>query len=130
MPGYKVPVKGPTTCTSGPALIYHLICNSGRPECRKAHYVGLASTNVDGVKPMSARWSNHKSHHKKGKNNCQMTEHLLTCHKNEDPQNFVSITILEVCSNVDVARERETVWTFNLFAYQPTGLNKREETKE
>ena len=59
-----------------------------------------------------------------------MTEHLLTCHKNEDPQNFVSITILEVCSNVDVARERETVWTFNLFAYQPTGLNKREETKE
>ena len=130
MPGYKIPIQGPTTCMSGPAVIYHLICNSGRPECSRAHYVGLASTTKDGVKPMSARWSNHKSHHKKSKNNCQMTEHLMTCHKNEDAQNFVSITILEACSTVEVAREREIVWTFDLFAFQPSGLNKREESKE
>ena len=129
MPGYKVPITSTVSCVSGPAVVYHLVCRSGRPECRKAHYVGMASTSKSNVKPMSSRWSNHKAHHKAGKNTCQMAEHLLTFHKNEDAQKFVTITILEACPDPVVAKERETIWTFNLFAFYPTGLNRREEVQ-
>ena len=58
-----------------------------------------------------------------------MAEHLLTFHKNEDAQKFVTITILEACPDPIVAKERETIWTFNLFAFYPTGLNRREEVQ-
>ena len=129
MPGYKVPLTGSVSCSSGPAVVYHLVCKSGRPECRRAHYVGMASTTNAKVKPMSSRWSNHKAHHKAGRNLCQMTEHLMTFHQNEDPQDFVSITILEECSDPVVAKRRETIWTFDLFAFYPSGLNRREEVQ-
>ena len=31
MPGYKVPLTGAVSCSSGPAVVYHLVCKSGRP---------------------------------------------------------------------------------------------------
>ena len=127
LPGFKIPIKGNTSCRSGPAVVYHLVCRSGRPECERAHYVGMASTSKSNVKPMSARWSNHKYQHKKGIDKCQMTNHLITCHKNEDAQNLVIITILEACSTVEEGLRKEIEWTHNLFAYRPTGLNLREE---
>ena len=129
MPGYKVPIPTKVTCTSGPAIVYHLVCRSGRPECRRAHYVGMASTSVENGKPMSFRWSNHKSHHKKRVDKCEMTKHLMLFHRHEDPQQFVSLTILEKCSTPELAKERETIWAYDLFAFYPTGLNKREEVK-
>ena len=113
--------------SSGPAVVYHLTCKSGRPECRRAHYVGMASTTDPAKKPMSLRWSNHKSHHKKGRNMCGMTSHLLTCHKGEDMQKFVSITILEECQNQEIAKEKEIAWCHRLFSFHPAGLNCREE---
>jgi hypothetical protein len=85
----------------------------------------MASTSKSNVKPMSSGWSNHKA----GKNTCQMAEHPLTFHKNEDAQKFVTITILEACPDPVVAKEGETIWTFNLFAFYPTGLNRREEVQ-
>ena len=127
MPGYRVPLPGTVTCGSGPAIVYHLVCMSGRPECRRAHYIGMASSARPNDKPMSKRWANHKSHHKTGRNNCHMTDHLITCHKNENTQDFVKITILEACQDAATARERETIWTFKLFGFYPAGLNKREE---
>ena len=57
-----------------------------------------------------------------------MTEHLISCHKKEDAQSLIKITLLEVCETVEKAREKELAWTFDLFAFVPTGLNKREET--
>ena len=129
LPGYKLPIPTQVSCSSGPAVVYHLVCKSGRPECRRAHYVGVASTSKAKQKPMAYRWANHKSHHKTGKNLCQMSEHLITFHKNESAQDLVSITILEACPNQDVGRERETIWAFKLFAFYPQGLNKREEVK-
>ena len=127
LPGYKLQVCGPVTCSSGPALVYHLTCKSGRPQCSRAHYTGSASSSNQDAKPMCLRWSNHKSHHRKGKNLCQMTDHLLTWHQGEDPQQFVKITILEACPDLHTARERETVWSHRLFSFYPSGLNKREE---
>ena len=56
-----------------------------------------------------------------------MTKHLITCHKSEDAQNLVIITILEACSTVEEGLRKEIEWTHNLFAYRPTGLNLREE---
>ena len=53
----------------------------------------------------------------------------MTFHKNEDPQNFVKIMLLEECASEAIGLERETVWAFNLFAFHPCGLNKREEAK-
>ena len=129
IPGYKVPITGHTSCASGPAVVYHLVCRSGRPECKRAHYVGMASTTKSKVKPMSSRWSNHKAHHKAGLNLCKMTEHLMTFHKHEDAQDLVTITILEACADPVVAKEKETIWSFNLFAFYPTGLNMREEVQ-
>ena len=76
---------------------------------------------------MGVRWSNHKSHHKRGYDNCKMTNHLITCHKGEAAQDLVTITILEACSSADVAKERETQWCYKLFSFQPCGLNVREE---
>ena len=111
------------------AVVYHLVCQSGRPECRRAHYVGMASTLKPNQNPMPYRWSNHKSHHKAAKNLCQMTNHLITCHKNENPQDFVTITMLEACHDKFEAKERETIWAYNLFAFHPTGLNIREEVQ-
>ena len=127
MPGYKVPLPAQVTCCSGPAVVYHLVCQSRRPECRNAHYVGMASTTIVNGKPMSYRWSNHKSHHKKKKDNCEMTKHLMLFHKNEDPQDLVSLTILEECKTPEEATQKETIWTNKLFSFYPTGLNKREE---
>ena len=127
LPGFKIPIPSLLSCSSGPAVVYHLTCKSGRPECRRAHYVGMASTTEPAKKPMSLRWSNHKSHHKKGRNMCGMTSHLLTCHKGEDMQRFVSITILEECLNQELAKEKETAWCHRLFSFHPAGLNCREE---
>ena len=87
----------------------------------------MASSTKLNLKPMGLRWSNHKSHHKTGRNLCMMTDHLLACHKGEQAQDFVTITLLEECPDQNIAKERETAWTFNLFAFYPTGLNKREE---
>ena len=126
LPGYKIPICGPVLCHSSPALVYHLQCASGRKECRLAHYVGAASTSNPNIKPMSARWSNHKSHHKHSKNNCAMTDHLLLFHKNENPQDFVKITLLEACDMENLKRV-ETKWCYKLFSYIPHGLNLREE---
>ena len=91
--------------------------------------MGMASTTKANKKPMALRWSNHKSHHKNGHNMCKMTEHLLACHKGELAQEFVTITILEVCPSPEVAKERETIWTYNLFCFYPAGLNEREEVQ-
>ena len=77
---------------------------------------------------MSARWSNHKSHHKMMKDKCQMTKHLITCHRNEDPQKFVKLTILEECATEAEALRREISWTYDLFSFAPSGLNVREES--
>ena len=129
LPGFKLPIPGQVSCKSGPAVVYHLVCQSGRPECRRAHYVGMASTSKPNQSPMPYRWSNHKSHHKAAKNLCQMTNHLITCHKNENPQDFVTITMLEACRDKFEAKERETIWAYNLFAFHPTGLNIREEVQ-
>ena len=49
--GYKIPIPFLLSCSSGPAVVYHLICKSGRPECRRAHYVGMASS-TDPAKKM------------------------------------------------------------------------------
>ena len=56
-----------------------------------------------------------------------MTDHLLTCHKNENAQEFVKIAILEACPDATSAKERETIWTFKLSGFYPAGVNKREE---
>ena len=126
LPGFKIPIKGRTSCKSWPAVVYHLVCCSGRPECERAQYVGMASTSSPNIKPMSARWANHKSHHKRRKDKCQMTNHLLTFHHNEDPQNLIKITVLEECSTEEEAIRREIAWTYDLFSFKPSGLNVRE----
>ena len=127
LPGYKIRIQGPVTCSTGPALVYHLHCKSGRPECAKAHYTGSASTSNPANKAMALRWSNHKSHHRRGRNLCAMTDHLLTCHQGEDAQDLVKITILEACCDPETAKHRETVWSHRIFSYYPAGLNIREE---
>ena len=81
--------------------------------------MGMASTTKANKKPMALN----------GHNMCKMTEHLLACHKGELAQEFVTITILEVCPSPEVAKERETIWTYDLFAFYPTGLNEREEVQ-
>ena len=78
---------------------------------------------------MRLRWSNHKSHLKKNRNLCQMSEHLLTWHQGEDTQDLLQITILEECPDMQTAREEETKWTHSLFSFYPDGLNKREEVQ-
>ena len=50
------------------------------------------------------------SHHKAGGNNCHLLDNPLTCNKNENPQDFVKMTILEACPDAT-----------------SVGLNKREE---
>lgn len=95
LPGYAVKLRENTTCWSGPSVIYHLVCHSGRPECRYAHYVGRATSNDPMKRAMGCRWSTHKSHFKNGINKCKMTDHLLKFHRGEDPQTFVKIQILE-----------------------------------
>ena len=66
MPGYSVRIPESTSCKSGPAIVYHLPCNSGRKECRLAHYVGRVSSSSTKVQAMARRWANHKSHFRKG----------------------------------------------------------------
>ena len=64
MPGYKVPITSTVSCVSGPAVVYHLVCRSGRPECRKAHYVGMASTSKSNVKQVEQPQSPPQSRQK------------------------------------------------------------------
>ena len=127
MPGYSVRIPGLTSCKSGPAVVYHLSCKSGRKECNLAHYVGRASTSSNKVQAMASRWANHKSHFKKGHDFCAMTTHLLNFHRGEDPQKFISIQILQSAQSVEEAKQFEIIWTRKLFAYFPSGLNVREE---
>ena len=56
-----------------------------------------------------------------------MTDHLLKFHQGEDPQTFVKIMILEKGTTLEEILALEVKWTRKLFAYQPTGLNSREE---
>jgi hypothetical protein len=127
MPGYCVKIPETTSCQSGPALIYHLVCKSQRKECQLAHYVGRASTSVPNRRAMASRWANHKSHFRQGHDFCAMTTHLLRFHRGEDPQQFVSIQILQSAPDIEAAKSLEKLWTRKLFAYIPTGLNIREE---
>ena len=127
MPGYAVKIPETTSCQSGPALIYHLVCRSDRKECQLAHYVGRASTTVPTTKVMASRWANHKSHFNKGHDFCAMTSHLLRFHRGEDPQQFVTIQILQTAPNMEDAKPLELLWTRKLFAFIPSGLNIREE---
>ena len=127
MPNYGVKIPATTSCKSGPAVIYYLCCKSKRPECRLAHYVGLASTSDPKKKPMSLRWSNHKSHFHRNVNKCKFTNHLLQFHRGEDPQTFCKIQILQEVNSVEEARSIEVYWTRKLFCYHPSGLNQREE---
>ena len=57
-----------------------------------------------------------------------MTDHLITCHQNEDPQSLIKITILEKCQDQATAKELEAYWSFKLFSYYPNGLNIRDES--
>ena len=127
MPGYSVKLTESTSCKSGPAIVYHLVCRSKRKECQLAHYVGRASSTDQARLPMASRWANHKSHFKCGKDFCAMTSHLLDFHKGEDPQDFVSIQILQSAPTIEAAKPLELWWTRRLFAFYPSGLNLREE---
>ena len=117
----EILIPGKTNCSSGPAVVYQLICKSGRPECVREHYVGMASTINVNKSPMAVRWANHKSHHTHGRNLC------MACHKGENAQDLVTLTILEACYTQEVVKEKETIWYHRLFSFCPTGFNKREE---
>ena len=127
MQGFALKIPFTVTCRSGPAIVYYIVCNSKRPECALAHYVGMASSTDESVYPMHARWSNHKSHFKRKKNFCQLVNHLLCFHRGEDPQKILKITILQSADTPEEALSLETKWTRRLFAFRPSGLNVREE---
>ena len=55
--------------------------------------MGMASTTKYNQKPMHLRWSNHKSHQKKGHNLCKMTDHPLACHKGESAEVLGRLTL-------------------------------------
>ena len=73
---------------------------------------------------MAGRWANHKSHFN---NNHEFTSHLLRFHRGEDPQQFVSIQILQSAPDLETAKILEKEWTLKLFSFVPTGLNLRDE---
>ena len=127
MPGYSVRIPEATHCGSGPHVIYHLTCNSGRRECARAHYTGRASTSDPAKKAMAGRWANHKSHFNNSRDFCAFTSHLLHFHRGEDPQQFVSIQILQSAPDLDTAKILEKEWSMKLFSFVPTGLNLRDE---
>ena len=127
MPGFCIKIPQSTSCQSGPAVIYHLVCKSGRKECKLAHYVGRASTTNPNTLAMASRWANHKSHFKHGRDNCAMTTHLLRYHKGEDPQQLLKIQILETAPSLEASKSLEIKWIRKLFAFFPSGLNIREE---
>ena len=91
--------------------------------------MGRAYSSVSTVYAMPARWSNHKSHFKQSVLNCELTKHLARYHQGEDPQQFMTIQLLEVVGSLEEAMVRELYWTRKLFAFWPSGLNKREEEK-
>ena len=127
MPGYRVNIQKSTNCRSGPGVVYHARCNSGRKECSLAHYVGRAFTSDPDKFPMRLRWTTHKSHFKHNFNGCKLTEHLLTYHKGEDAQNIVKVMILDTAESLEEVLKLELIWTRKLFAFWPSGLNIREE---
>ena len=130
MPGYRPNLPHSVNCRTGPAVVYHAVCHSGRSECSLAHYVGRAFSNDSGKFPMRLRWSTHKSYHKTSFNGCRLTQHLLRFHKGEDPQTFVKIKIIDKADTLEEVLRLELMWTRKLFAFEPTGLNVREEEKE
>ena len=127
MPGFQVKMEGCTTCNSGPAVIYHIICTSNQPQCQLAHYVGSAYSSNPGRPPMKSRWANHKSHFKHQSGFCYLTDHLTKFHRGEDPQQFMTIQILQQLDTFEEIKNAEVYWTRKLFAYHPSGLNRREE---
>ena len=127
LPGYSFKIPEKMHCKSGPHVIYYLTCCSSRPECSKAHYVGRASIGDPSKFPMPHRWSVHKSHAKHGHLKCQMSIHLHRFHRQENPQQFVKIQLLQTAKTEEEAIELELQWQRRLFSFQPTGLNVREE---
>jgi hypothetical protein len=127
MPGYSLKIPETTNCGSGPHVIYHLSCNSGSQHCVKAHYTGRASSSNPAKKAMAGRWANHKSHFNNNHEFCAFTSHLLRFHRGEDPQQFVSIQILQSAPDLETAKILEKEWTLKLFSFVPTGLNLRDE---
>ena len=128
MPGFQIKLNSTTNCKSGPGIIYHAVCTANNSHCKLAHYVGRAWSSDPVRYPMRARWANHKSHPKMGKKTCEMSKHLIQYHKHEDPQEFVKVQILEQLSTIEETKAAELLWTRKLFAFHPSGLNKREET--
>ena len=130
MPGFQIKMKTATTCNSGPAVIYHAICTANNPHCQLAHYVGRAYSSDPNVAPMKARWSNHKSHFKHNSGFCYLTDHLQKFHRGEDPQKFIKLKVLQQLDTFEESKDAEIYWTRKLFAFHPSGLNRREETLE
>ena len=127
MPGFRINLPSNTSCRSGPGVVYHAICKSGKPHCKLAHYVGRAFSSDPAKPPMPGRWSCHKSQHKKNYNRCKLVDHLIKFHQGENPQDFVKVMILEQTATFEETVNCEIKWTRKLFAYYPTGLNTREE---
>ena len=127
MPGYRIKLQKSMNCRSGPGVVYHAKCSSGRKECALAHYVGRAFTNDQHKFPMRLRWTTHKSHFKHNYNGCKLTEHLLTYHKGEDAQDIIKLTIVDTAETLEEVLKLELMWTRKLFAFWPSGLNIREE---
>ena len=125
MPGFVVNLSSNVNCKSGPGVVYHIVCMSGKQSYRLAYYFGRAWTNIPTTFPMHARWSNHKSHFKKYHLNCELT--LSKFRKGENPQDFLKIHILETVKEDNKIVERELYGQRKLFAFWPSGLCKRIE---
>jgi hypothetical protein len=56
---------------------------------------------------MAVRWANHKSHFNNNWEFCGFTSHLLWFHRGQDPQQFVSIQILQSAPDLETAKKIE-----------------------
>ena len=122
--GFSLPA--PINCGST-NVIYLIVCSCGK------YYVG----RTEHPRP---RWSNHKSHIRKGVNSCNLATHCGKCHKHlvgdnklmdlKEIKSSFKLTLLEALgdnSTLEELKEREEIWRNRLESWAPVGLNTRED---
>ena len=122
--GFSLPA--PINCDSK-YVIYLIVCSCGK------YYVG----RTQHPRP---RWSNHKSHIRKGVNSCNLATHCGKCHKLllgdrklmdlKEIKSSFKLTLLEALGDngtLEELKEKEEIWRNRLESWAPVGLNTRED---
>ena len=112
LPRWKFKIQKQLDCRTK-NVIYCIKCTT----CNLA-YVGKS-------KEVKKRWANHKSHATHRRTTCELANHMISGHPGENPDQHLTIMLLDSAISTDELDRLESSWMYRLATFHPYGLNKK-----